>query len=313
MDKIRNKEQNEKQNKELWPVMLTPFTTDGKVDYEALKKLTQWYIENGVDGLFAVCQSSEMFYLDDEESIQIAKTVLAAAAGRVPVIASGHIADDFSRQAEEINRMGETGVAAVILITNRLAVAEESDVVWMDNCEKLLQKIRPDIALGLYECPYPYKRLMSVDNLRNCAKTGRFHFLKDTCCDIRMIDQRLAAVSGTPLALYNANTTTLLASLRDGAAGFSGVMANFHPQLYRYLLDHYTQEDAKGLQDCMTMFSLIERQLYPVNAKYYLQTFEHLPITTYCRTADDRNFTETFRTETAALYEATKLVERRYM
>ena len=44
-----------------WPVMLTPFTEDNKIDYDGLKELVDWYIKNGVSGMFAVCQSSEMF------------------------------------------------------------------------------------------------------------------------------------------------------------------------------------------------------------------------------------------------------------
>ena len=45
-----------------WPVMLTPFTAENTVDYPALKELVDWYIENGVSGMFSVCQSSEMFF-----------------------------------------------------------------------------------------------------------------------------------------------------------------------------------------------------------------------------------------------------------
>ena len=60
-------------NDGVWPVMLTPFTDDNEVDYEALGKLVDWYIENGVAGLFADCQSSEMFYLSLEERIKIAR------------------------------------------------------------------------------------------------------------------------------------------------------------------------------------------------------------------------------------------------
>ena len=30
-----------------WPVMLTPFTEEGKVDYKGLERLIEWYIENG--------------------------------------------------------------------------------------------------------------------------------------------------------------------------------------------------------------------------------------------------------------------------
>ena len=36
------------------PVMLTPFTADNKIDYLSLKRLIDWYIENGADALFAV-------------------------------------------------------------------------------------------------------------------------------------------------------------------------------------------------------------------------------------------------------------------
>lgn len=44
-----------------WPVMLTPFTEDNKIDYDGLKELVDWYIKNGVSGMFAVCQSSRRF------------------------------------------------------------------------------------------------------------------------------------------------------------------------------------------------------------------------------------------------------------
>ena len=39
------------------PVMLTPFNDVGQVDYEGLANLTEWYLNNGADALFAVCQS----------------------------------------------------------------------------------------------------------------------------------------------------------------------------------------------------------------------------------------------------------------
>lgn len=285
-----------------WPVMLTPFTEENTVDYPALEALVSWYIEHGVKGLFAVCQSSEMFYLTLEERLQIARCVVQTAAGRVPVIASGHISDTLEEQAYELNQMAETGVDAVILITNRLAKEDESDEIWRENCQRLLEKINPDIPLGFYECPYPYKRVLSLENLKWCTQTGRFYFLKDTCCDIRQIREKLDVIKGTNLKLYNANTTTLLESLRAGAAGYSGVMANFHPQLYAWLCEHYQEKKAEELQDFLSIASLIERQYYPVNAKYHLREIEGLPMTTVSRTKDAAMLTETFQTEVKMLY-----------
>lgn len=287
----------------VWPVMLTPFTIEGEVDYPALEKLVNWYIENGVKGLFAVCQSSEMFYLTLEERVAVAKCVLKAAAGRVPVVASGHVSDSMEDQIAEVNAMAKTGVDAVILITNRLAKENESDEVWRENCKKLLEGIESDIPLGFYECPYPYKRLLSIENIKWCAESGRFYFLKDTCCDIAQIKAKLEAIEGTNLKLYNANTTTLLDSLRAGATGYSGVMANFHPQLYAWLCEHIEDEKADELSAFLSVASLIERQYYPVNAKYHLKTFEALPMETICRVKEADGMTETFKTEVKMLDE----------
>ena len=64
-----------------WPVMLTPFTEDNKIDYDGLKELVDWYIKNGVSGMFAVCQSSEMFYLSLEERVKYAAKTVEFAAG----------------------------------------------------------------------------------------------------------------------------------------------------------------------------------------------------------------------------------------
>lgn len=292
-----------------WPVMLTPFTDSNEVDYEALKELVDWYIENGVSGLFAVCQSSEMFYLSLEERIKYAKKTVEFAAGRVPVIASGHVSKKMEDQIEELNAIAETGVDAVILITNRLAKEDENDSVWIENCKKILDNMDAKIPLGFYECPYPYKRLLSPETISWCASTGRFYFLKDTCCDINQIKEKLNVIKGSNLRLYNANATTLLESMKEGAAGFCGVMDNFHPQLYTWLCDNYKDEKAVEVSDFLTVASLIERQHYPVNAKYHLSEIENLHMTINSRVKNKEGLTDTFKKEVHALDRLAKNVE----
>ena len=281
-----------------WPVMLTPFSADAKtVDYEALKALTNWYIDNGCSGLFSDCQSSEMFFLTKEERVKIAKTVMDTAACRVPVIVSGHISDSFEDQKDELNAIAALKPDALIFITNRFAKEDESDAVWLENLKKIMATLPEDLPLGLYECPYPYKRLVSLENLKWCAQTGRFHFLKDTCCDLALLKERAAAVKGTKLKIYNANTSTLRDSILAGCEGFCGVMASFQMKLY----DNLHDEKAQKVQDLLTITSLIERQYYPVNAKYYLGTYEGVPMTTGTRTKDAAGLTETFKEEVRAL------------
>ena len=255
----------------VYPVMLTPFTENNEVDYEALGKLIDWYIEKGVNGLFADCQSSEMFFLSLEERVKIGEFVKKHADGRVPVVTSGHISDSLEDQAKELTAIAGTGADAVILLTNRLAKENESDEVWLENLKKLLEMIPKDVPLGFYECPYPYKRIISPELLKWCADTGRFYFIKDTSCDIENIKAKLEVIKGTNLKLFNANTSTLLETLELGASGYSGVMANFHPELYVKLCNIYKEDPSKArkIADFLTVASLIERQVYPVNAKFY--------------------------------------------
>lgn len=293
--------------------MITPFTKSGEVDYAALEQMIEWYIDRGVHGLFAVCQSSEMFYLTLEEREGIARFVKEKTAGRVQVIASGHISDQLEDQIKEMTCIAETGVDAVVLVSNRLAAAEEDDSTWIGNASKLLQAI-PSIPFGIYECPYPYKRLLSPETLKWCADTGRFQFLKDTCCDLQQIQAKLEAVKGSGLKLFNANSTTLLESLKLGAAGFSGVMANFHPDLYVELTEEWSYDLAKAerLQTFLSVASLMELQLYPINAKYHLQKLG-LPIETTSRNKDDSGLKGNHRLEVEHLERLASMVRQREM
>ena len=62
------------------PVMLTPFTPIGQVDFKGLVRLTDMYIQKGAKGLFANCLSSEMYELSEQERLDVVKTVVETAA-----------------------------------------------------------------------------------------------------------------------------------------------------------------------------------------------------------------------------------------
>lgn len=288
--------------------MLTPMTEDKKIDEKGLRALVNWYIDRGVHGLFAACQSSEIWKLSFEERVLITKITVEEAAGRVPVVASGHTSDSLEDQAKDIEAIWNTGVDAVILLSNRLAGEDESDEVWLENWHKLESMIDPEIKLGIYECPVPYKRLLSPKLITAIAQTERFYFLKDTCCDAEQIREKLACIKGSNLKLYNANATTVLESLRDGAAGFSGIMANFHPELWVWLYENYGDKPQKAdeLQQFLSVASLIEGQYYPTNAKWHLKEVMGLPVTTKSRVQDDSGLTPTRRKEVVNLYELAK-------
>jgi len=271
--------------------MLTPFDERGEIDWRSLERLIEWYLDAGVHGLFAACQSSEIFFLSDRESERLTRFVVERVDGRVPVVASGHTAVAPSQQLEQLEAIADTGVDGVILISNRLAARSESDERALENLVWLTERMPAGIDLGIYECPYPYKRLVSDEIVSWCAASGRYTFIKDTCCNLDMLSARVRRVAGSRVRIANANSQTLLGSLRAGCSGFSGVMTNFHPELYVWLWDNWRRQPAQSdrLAHYLSVAALAETLDYPVCAKDFHRergTFD----TANCRALETRNY-----------------------
>ncbi len=265
---------------EIFTTMITPYKADGRVDLETARKYVDWYFENGLDGIFAICQSSEIFYLSLEERIALNKTVYERAkrleresGKQFTVVSSGHVSDTIEEQAAELNAVFNSGTDALILITNRLDINNEGDDVFIRNAEKLIKLLPENAKLGLYECPYPYKRLVTPKILDWCLSTGRFYYMKDTCCDIGIIKERCKQVEGSHFKLLNANCQTLLQSMRFGGSGYCGIMCNYHPKLYAWLGHNFENEPEKAelIQSVIGTFGFTEIGLpYPLTAKYHM-------------------------------------------
>lgn len=254
--------------------MITPYKKDGSIDFETAEKYVDWYFENGIDGIFAVCQSSEIFYLSLEERVELNRRVYQRAKSLDEdflVVSSGHVSDSFEEQVRELNAIYESGTDALILITNRLDINNEGDDVFIANAKRLIAELPKDAKLGLYECPHPYKRLVTPKILDWCLSTGRFYYMKDTCCDAAVIKERTEQLKGSHFKLLNANCQTLLESMRNGADGYCGIMCNFHPKLYAWLGKNYKSEKADLVQSVTGTFGFTEVGLpYPLTAKYHM-------------------------------------------
>ncbi|MGA1856121.1 dihydrodipicolinate synthase family protein [Azospirillum sp. 11R-A] len=255
------------------PVMLTPFTDAGEIDFPGLTRLIEWYLANGADALFAVCQSSEMQFLSLAERVDLAKFVVAAVAGRVPVVVSGHISDDLDAQVEELTAMAATGGDALVLVTNHLDPKNEGTEAFRHHLSHLLERLPSDIPLGLYECPAPYRRLLSDEELRLCIDSGRFVLLKDVSCDLPTVERRLKIAEGSDLAIINANAAIARDAMRAGSPGFTGVFTNIHPDLYRWMRLHGDRhpELADELATFLVVAAVSESLGYPAFAKMYHQ------------------------------------------
>lgn len=257
------------------PVMLTPFKDNGAVDFEGLTAITEFYLSSGASGLFANCQSSEMFELTEQERIDITKHVVNIVNGAVPVVAAGTFSTNILLQAEFVKKIYDTGVEAVIAITSMFAKENESDEIFEENVFKLIDYTGL-IPLGFYECPQPYKRVMTAEQLGKFAATGKVIYHKDTCLDIEQIRAKLKVTKEfSSFGLYDAYMAHAVESLKAGAAGLSCIQGNFFPELVVWLSKNFNDPFLTNEVDQVQQFLIdhmeVMHEEYPIIAKYYLQ------------------------------------------
>jgi len=265
--------------------MLTPFQESGAIDVPGLDRLTDFYLESGAAGLFANCLSSEMYELTDAERLSVTKQVVERAGGQVPVVSTGTFGGPIEQQADFVKRIYDTGVQAVIVITSQLVSADESDAVLLDRMHQLMD-LTEEIPLGMYECPVPYKRLISSAMLVDLLPTGRLIYHKDTSLDADEVSRRLMVAQGYNFGLYDAYMVNAVSSLRAGAAGLCCIQGNIFPELVTWLCAHFDdserQDGVARLQQFFTGCMDLVHTAYPTIAKYSLYQ-QGLPISLYTR------------------------------
>ncbi len=67
------------------PAMVTPFTREGEVDIEGVKRLVDYLVKSGVHGLFTLSSTGEYFSLTDDQKEVFVKTVVSQTKKRVPI------------------------------------------------------------------------------------------------------------------------------------------------------------------------------------------------------------------------------------
>jgi 4-hydroxy-tetrahydrodipicolinate synthase len=267
------------------PVMLTPFLSNGNIDYPALTALTEVYLQAGAAGLFANCLSSEMFELSDVERIQAITHIINVVGGEVPVIAAGTFGGPITKQADFVKRVYDTKVKAVIAITSLLAEENEADEVFNDRVFDLLSQTA-QIPIGFYECPVPYKRIIKPSQLQDFVATGRVIYHKDTSLDLAQIKEKLRLTKKQQFGLYDAYMGHAVDSLKAGSAGLSCIQGNYFPELIVWLCDHYNDASLAAEVAVVQQFLIdnmdVMHNVYPVVSKYFLQK-RGLNISTFTR------------------------------
>jgi 4-hydroxy-tetrahydrodipicolinate synthase len=209
--------------------------------------------------------------------------VLGVTNGRVPVVVGVIGQATEAERIDQIRISRDLGAAAVVLNIAEWATHDETDDVLVDRLENLAERVR-GVDFGLYECPVPYHRLLGVDTVGRIARTGRFTFFKETSSNIDSLAGKINVSRGTRLRVYNANAELLSAAMMLGAAGYSGIEANYCPALCAWLCRNADSGSrAERVQHLITMLhnDRIQRK-YPTITKAFME-LDGLPIDSACR------------------------------
>lgn len=249
------------------PVLFTPFTEDNRVDYSVLEELADFYLMTGVKALFTACHSGEVFQLSVEESRNTTRRILDQVHDRMAIVSGANLGTDLDEQADSISYFQDLGVDASVIIVSMLP-----------SPDNLLHQIltlasKTTGPLGIYECPYPEHRLLSVSEVKEIASTGRFVFMKETSRKVEVHKEKLLAAEGTPLRIFQANLRCLPASLDAGSWGHCGTVVNICPELCNAIFDSSINcgDSRRLIQNALQ--SIHDKMIshhYPASGKYIL-------------------------------------------
>ena len=254
--------------KGIWPVMVTPFNERGGIDYDCYINLIDWYISQGVDGIFAVCGSSEMFALDESERLKLAEIAVQRCKGRIPVVATGSIGSDIESHKDYSVKLADIGVDAVILLLPDFCIDESSTLEYLFRMSELIP-----CDVGVYECPNVGISHLSVAGVESLAKSGRFGPYKETSCDVDVISSKVQASSGSGLSILQANTPFMLDAFDVGASGLMGISVNVVPWLAVDIYNGYFSSGRSSVESNHRQLCIVDallRLCYPVSAKLML-------------------------------------------
>ena len=267
--------------------MITPFNLKQKLDLDTVSTLVEFYLAAGVKGFFANCLSSEMFSISEDERLELTRHVVQCVNGRVPVVATGSFGLTLEDKAEFTKRIFDTGINSVIMITGHFATVNDDEEVLLRNFDKMF-RLTGNIPLGTYECPAPYKRILSPRVFQELLDTKRFTYHKDTSIALEQVRAKLDIAKGyESFEFYDAHTPNAMYSLQMGARGMSAISGNFYPEVMAWMCDHATDpskaDDLQWLQDELSRVDPLIHEAYPMSAKYFLRK-RGLPVRTISRT-----------------------------
>ncbi|WKE66891.1 4-hydroxy-tetrahydrodipicolinate synthase [Gallaecimonas kandeliae] len=249
--------------------LVTPMTTEGAVDFEALKRLVEWHIQEGTQGIVAMGTTGESATLETDEHVAVVQAVCDAAAGRVQVIAGNggsatHRVVALTKALDELPIDGYlTATPAYNKPTQEGLIAHFKAVAAATAKPILLYNVPGRTAVDMK--PQTVATLSELPNIVG---------IKEATGDLaRLAD--LQALVAEDFVLLSGDDATCRAFMAAGGHGIISVTVNVAPKAMREMCDAALRGDAMAALKRDLPIQGLHRSLFiesnPTPAKWALK------------------------------------------
>ncbi len=241
--------------------LITPFNTDGSVNYDKLAELVEEQIQGGTDAIIACGTTGEASTMPEKEHMDVVRFIVEKVNHRIPVIAGTGsnctaTAIELSKEAEEI------GADGVLLVTPYYNKATQDGLI--QHFTAIAEAI--DIPCILYNIPsrtgvtiQPETMAYLYKNVKNIVG------VKDATGNIEM-STKLMTLVDEDFSLYSGDDDEVVPLLALGGSGVISVLSNVAPRQTHEICQKWFDGDIKGaLQAQLKAFPLIKALFAEVN------------------------------------------------
>jgi 4-hydroxy-tetrahydrodipicolinate synthase len=205
--------------------IVTPMLADGALDIPRLKSLIDWHVSEGTEGIVIVGTTGESPTVDVEEHCGLIEAAIAAARGRVPVIAG--TGGNSTHEAIELTRFAKKAGAAYAL-----SVVPYYNKPTQEGLYRHFKAIAEacEIPILLYNVPSRTVADLSNDTVIRLSKVPNIVGIKEATSNIERVTDLMRRVRKDFL-VFSGDDITALAYILLGAHGVISVTANVAPRL----------------------------------------------------------------------------------
>lgn len=221
------------------PAMVTPISSEGKINVGALRQLTNYLIDGGVHGLFPVGSQGEFYALTFDEKKKVIETVVEETRGRVPVYAgTGAIT---TREAIGLTQMAQkAGVNAVSVLTPYFIHPNEAELFefYRDVAGST------DLPVLLYNNPARTGVTISANFVVRVSKIENIVGIKDSSGDLTLTAEYIRRTDGA-FSVLAGRDTLIYGTLCYGGKGAIAATANVAPKIIVEIYEAFVKGDMK--------------------------------------------------------------------